>query len=146
MCCAMARMHAMVAFAACCWHPRTPTCNPLPMSHAQVLEAVEIVAPTKPVLSNVTAAPFPSDPLAIRELLGRQLVEPVRYAFLQASDAACLAPVLPACASGLCQSVPRHLHHQHALQVGGHPRQHAGSSAGRWWWWWWQLGGRDATV
>jgi [acyl-carrier-protein] S-malonyltransferase len=31
------------------------------------------------VITNVTAAPFPSDPAAIRTLLGRQLVEPVRW-------------------------------------------------------------------
>jgi [acyl-carrier-protein] S-malonyltransferase len=42
----------------------------------QVLDSVDIRAPRVPVLSNVTASPFPSDPAAIRELLGRQLVEP----------------------------------------------------------------------
>ncbi|WIA44196.1 hypothetical protein OEZ86_010517 [Tetradesmus obliquus] len=45
----------------------------------EVLDSVEIRAPRVPVLSNVTAQPFPSDPAAIRELLGRQLVEPVRW-------------------------------------------------------------------
>jgi [acyl-carrier-protein] S-malonyltransferase len=40
---------------------------------------VDIQAPRVPVLSNVNATPFPSDPAAIRELLGRQLVEPVRW-------------------------------------------------------------------
>lgn len=44
-----------------------------------MLESVEITAPQFPVLSNVTATPFPSDPTAIRDLLGRQLVEPVRW-------------------------------------------------------------------
>lgn len=44
----------------------------------QVLASVEVRAPRVAVLSNVTAAPFPSDPEGIRELLGRQLVEPVR--------------------------------------------------------------------
>jgi [acyl-carrier-protein] S-malonyltransferase len=44
-----------------------------------VLDSVEVRAPRLPVLSNVTAEPFPSDPAAIRELLGRQLVEPVRW-------------------------------------------------------------------
>ncbi|WIA23708.1 hypothetical protein OEZ85_000395 [Tetradesmus obliquus] len=45
----------------------------------EVLDSVDIRAPRVPVLSNVTATPFPSDPAAIRELLGRQLVEPVRW-------------------------------------------------------------------
>lgn len=52
----------------------------------EVLASVDIRAPRVPVLSNVTAAPFPADPAAIRELLGRQLVEPVRWeASLQAA-------------------------------------------------------------
>lgn len=41
------------------------------------------------MLSNVTAQPFPPDPAAIRELLGRQLVEPVQW---EACLAALLAP------------------------------------------------------
>jgi malonyl CoA-acyl carrier protein transacylase len=45
----------------------------------QVLDSVDIRSPRVAVLSNVTASPFPSDPAAIRELLGRQLVEPVRW-------------------------------------------------------------------
>lgn len=45
----------------------------------QVLESASISAPRVPVISNVTAGPFPSDPSAIRDLLGRQLVEPVRW-------------------------------------------------------------------
>lgn len=44
----------------------------------QALASVEIRAPRVPVYSNVTAAPFPSDPEQIRELLARQLVEPVQ--------------------------------------------------------------------
>ena len=57
----------------------TPLMEPARETLMQVLSAVEIRAPRIPVLSNVTAGPFPSDPAAIRELLGRQLVEPVRY-------------------------------------------------------------------
>jgi hypothetical protein len=57
----------------------TPLMEPAREALMQVLSAVEIRAPRIPVLSNVTAGPFPSDPAAIRELLGRQLVEPVRY-------------------------------------------------------------------
>jgi hypothetical protein len=45
----------------------------------QVLASVDVHTPRVPVLSNVTATPFPPDPQAIRELLGRQLVEPVRW-------------------------------------------------------------------
>ncbi|KAF6252241.1 acyl transferase/acyl hydrolase/lysophospholipase [Scenedesmus sp. NREL 46B-D3] len=45
----------------------------------EVLDSVEVRAPRVPVLSNVTADPFPPEPAAIRELLGRQLVEPVRW-------------------------------------------------------------------
>jgi [acyl-carrier-protein] S-malonyltransferase len=40
---------------------------------------VEVAAPRVPVYSNVTAQPFPSDPAAIRALLGRQLCEPVKW-------------------------------------------------------------------
>ncbi|KIZ07315.1 (acyl-carrier-protein) S-malonyltransferase [Monoraphidium neglectum] len=43
------------------------------------LASVKICAPQIPVWSNVTASPFPSDPDSIRKLLGRQLVEPVRW-------------------------------------------------------------------
>mmetsp|Transcript_19551 Transcript_19551/g.57977 ORF Transcript_19551/g.57977 Transcript_19551/m.57977 type:complete len:97 (+) Transcript_19551:1359-1649(+) len=49
------------------------------MPHAQVLGQVELRAPRIPVLSNVTAAPFPDDVAEIRVLLSRQLVEPVRW-------------------------------------------------------------------
>lgn len=45
----------------------------------QVLEEVDITTPRIPVISNVTGAPFPGDAGAIRELLGRQLVEPVQW-------------------------------------------------------------------
>jgi [acyl-carrier-protein] S-malonyltransferase len=75
----------------------------------QVLASVEIRAPRVPVLSNVTAGPFPSDPAAIRELLGRQLVEPVRCDWLGLPIAYwLLAVVLLACyhwsrGQNLCQ-------------------------------------------
>lgn len=46
----------------------------------RALASVELRPPRVPVISNVTAAPFPSDdPDALRELLCRQLVEPVRW-------------------------------------------------------------------
>jgi malonyl CoA-acyl carrier protein transacylase len=44
----------------------------------QVLASIDIQTPSVPVISNVTAAPFPGDADGIRELLCRQLVEPVR--------------------------------------------------------------------
>lgn len=43
------------------------------------LASVKITPPRVPVWSNVTAAPFPGDAGEIRKLLGRQLVEPVRW-------------------------------------------------------------------
>ncbi|KAF5836458.1 hypothetical protein DUNSADRAFT_5905 [Dunaliella salina] len=45
---------------------------------SKVLAEVPVHAPRVPVLSNVTAKPFPSSDQAIRELLARQLVEPVQ--------------------------------------------------------------------
>jgi malonyl CoA-acyl carrier protein transacylase len=44
----------------------------------QALASAPVRAPRVPVYSNVTAQPFPSDPDAIRELLARQLTEPVQ--------------------------------------------------------------------
>lgn len=44
----------------------------------QVLAAVHVQPPRIPVLSNVSHKPFPNDGQAIRELLARQLVEPVQ--------------------------------------------------------------------
>ena len=45
----------------------------------QVLSEVEIRPPRIPVLSNVTAAPFPDDPAGIALLLSRQLTESVLW-------------------------------------------------------------------
>eukprot|EP00879_Flechtneria_rotunda_P017756 GHRR01018614.1.p1 GENE.GHRR01018614.1~~GHRR01018614.1.p1 ORF type:complete len:299 (+),score=88.75 GHRR01018614.1:728-1624(+) len=45
----------------------------------EVLATIDIQPPRIPVISNVTATPFPADPTAIRDVLGRQLVEPVRW-------------------------------------------------------------------
>jgi [acyl-carrier-protein] S-malonyltransferase len=67
----------------------TPLMEPARLALAAALEAVAIHAPRVPVWSNVTGAPFPSDPDAIRALLCRQLVEPVRWeAALEAAVAA----------------------------------------------------------
>lgn len=46
---------------------------------AAALADVTITAPRVPVISNITAEPFPSDPDEIRALLARQLVEPVQW-------------------------------------------------------------------
>ena len=43
-----------------------------------MLAEVPVHAPRIPVLSNVTAKPFPQDPEAIRALLAQQLVQPVQ--------------------------------------------------------------------
>eukprot|EP00983_Pelagomonas_calceolata_P090439 1157419-Pelagomonas_calceolata.AAC.15 len=48
----------------------------------QALAEVPVHAPRVPVLSNVTAKPFPSSDQAIRDLLARQLVEPVQAVIL----------------------------------------------------------------
>jgi [acyl-carrier-protein] S-malonyltransferase len=61
-----------------------------------VLATTPVRAPRVPVISNVTAAPFPADPDAIRALLGRQLVEPVQW---EATLAALTAP-LPSAEGG----------------------------------------------
>ena len=53
------------------------------------LARARVAAPRVPVISNVTGAPFPSDPDAIRALLARQLVEPVQW---EATLAALTAP------------------------------------------------------
>ncbi|PNW86481.1 hypothetical protein CHLRE_02g088250v5 [Chlamydomonas reinhardtii] len=67
----------------------TPLMAPAREQLLQALDAVQLRPPRLPVLSNVTAQPFPPDPAAIRELLGRQLVEPVQW---EACLAALLAP------------------------------------------------------
>ncbi|GLC48733.1 hypothetical protein PLESTB_000131000 [Pleodorina starrii] len=60
----------------------------------QALSQVTFRAPRIPVYSNVTAAPFPTtDPRDIPALLGRQLVEPVRW---EPTLAKLLAPPPPA--------------------------------------------------
>jgi acyl transferase domain-containing protein/NAD(P)-dependent dehydrogenase (short-subunit alcohol dehydrogenase family)/acyl carrier protein len=45
----------------------------------QALEAVAFPAGTQPVYANSTAAEYPSDPTAARELLGNQLAKPVEF-------------------------------------------------------------------
>jgi len=44
------------------------------------LESVVFNTPDRPVFANSTAAPYPSEPAAIRQQLARQLAEPVRFA------------------------------------------------------------------
>ncbi len=57
--------------------------------------------PRLPVLSNVTAQPFPGEPEAIAALLGRQLVEPVQWeASLRALLDPAAAPLLAEGAEG----------------------------------------------
>ncbi|MFF4233661.1 SDR family NAD(P)-dependent oxidoreductase [Streptomyces sp. NPDC001820] len=47
---------------------------------AAELAGSAVNAPTVPVWSNTTAGTYPADPVAVRELLSRQLAEPVRFA------------------------------------------------------------------
>ena len=46
---------------------------------AGFLEGVELKAPSVPVYGNTEAAPYPSDPAAMRALLANQLANPVRF-------------------------------------------------------------------
>nr|WP_326647988.1 SDR family NAD(P)-dependent oxidoreductase [Streptomyces sp. NBC_01750] len=46
---------------------------------AAELAGTALSAPVVPVWSNTTARPYPADPAALRELLARQLAEPVRF-------------------------------------------------------------------
>jgi len=57
----------------------TALMEPARLALEAALRAVTIRAPRVPVWSNVTGEIFPSDPDAIRALLCRQLVEPVRW-------------------------------------------------------------------
>ncbi|KAG1664705.1 hypothetical protein FOA52_006680 [Chlamydomonas sp. UWO 241] len=57
----------------------TSLMQPASEALAEVLRSVALHPPRIPVLSNVTAAPFPSDPDAMRTLLARQLLEPVMW-------------------------------------------------------------------
>jgi [acyl-carrier-protein] S-malonyltransferase len=70
------------------------------------LASVKITAPRVPVWSNVTASPFPSDPDAIRQLLARQLVDPVQWEATLAALAAAPGPAEGASEPG----APRVLH------------------------------------
>ena len=56
---------------------KLPIIQSLP-DQQQVLAEVPVHPPRIPVLSNVTFKPFPNDGQQIRELLARQLVEPVQ--------------------------------------------------------------------
>src|SRR5271165_216245 len=47
---------------------------------AEFLDGVEFASPQAPVFSNSEAAPYPSDPAAIRQILAHQLARPVRFA------------------------------------------------------------------
>ena len=46
---------------------------------AEVLAPVDVRPPDLPVFANATAAPYPGEPAAVRELLARQLASPVRF-------------------------------------------------------------------
>jgi malonyl CoA-acyl carrier protein transacylase len=67
---------------------------------------VEVRAPRVPVYSNVTAKPFPSDPAAIRALLGRQLCEPVKWEATLAALVGAGARPERGCSRWLCRRPP----------------------------------------
>ncbi len=62
---------------ACAFH--SPVLATAGSRLAEVLESVPVVAPAIPVWSNTTAAPYPTDPDAIRRMLATQVVSPVRF-------------------------------------------------------------------
>ncbi|GBF91835.1 hypothetical protein Rsub_04940 [Raphidocelis subcapitata] len=75
------------------------------------LASVKIAPPRVPVWSNVTAAPFPADPDSIRQLLARQLVEPVQWEATLAALAAGQGPEgAPEAARGASEAGARVLH------------------------------------
>ncbi len=63
---------------ACAFH--SPIVAPAKERLADELSRVTFVKPTVEVFSNTTAAPYPSEPSAIRELLAEHLVRPIRFA------------------------------------------------------------------
>lgn len=84
---ALARVHEQVASAGGRWVELAvsgPFHSPLMQAAAERfrahLERARLQAPSWPVVSNVTARPYPADPQAIREALAAQLVSPVRWA------------------------------------------------------------------
>jgi len=62
---------------ATAFHSRlvSPAAQPL----REFLAGVPVAAPTTPVFANTTAAPYPSEPEAMRDLLANQLAKPVRF-------------------------------------------------------------------
>ncbi len=63
---------------ACAFH--SPLVNTAADRLGAVLAGVEINAPCLPVFSNTTAAAYPKEPAAIRDMLREHLVNPVRFA------------------------------------------------------------------
>jgi acyl transferase domain-containing protein len=53
----------------------SPAAQPL----REFLASVHLAAPSVPVFANTSAAPYPSDPEAMRDLLAHQLAKPVRF-------------------------------------------------------------------
>ncbi|MEV6400952.1 SDR family NAD(P)-dependent oxidoreductase [Streptomyces sp. NPDC051907] len=63
---------------ACAFHSEVVAGAAGPL--AEELAGVDLARPALPVWSNTTARPYPSEPAAVRDLLARQLAEPVRFA------------------------------------------------------------------
>ncbi|MFN8012168.1 MAG: SDR family NAD(P)-dependent oxidoreductase [Holophagaceae bacterium] len=79
---ATARLHAAglatrAIPVACAFH--SPAVRPACAAFGSDLAGVEVRAPRRTVFANTTAAPYPSDPGAVRELLAAHIAEPVRF-------------------------------------------------------------------
>ncbi|HTE59387.1 MAG TPA: SDR family NAD(P)-dependent oxidoreductase [Solirubrobacteraceae bacterium] len=75
--CAERDLRARALPVACAFHSRYVA--PAQRRLAEELGRTAISPPRIPVFSNTTAAPYPADPAAIAELLGRHLTEPVEF-------------------------------------------------------------------
>lgn len=79
---ATARLHAAglatrAIPVACAFH--SPAVRPACAAFGSDLAGVAVRAPRRTVFANTTAAPYPADPAAIRELLAAHIAEPVRF-------------------------------------------------------------------
>jgi acyl transferase domain-containing protein/NADP-dependent 3-hydroxy acid dehydrogenase YdfG len=75
--CAERDLRARALPVACAFHSRYVA--PAQQRLAEELRRTAIRPPRIPVFSNTTAAPYPSEPAAIAELLGRHLTMPVEF-------------------------------------------------------------------
>ncbi len=62
---------------ACAFH--SPVVAGAAPAFAEILARLDVRPPDRPVYANVSAAPYPGDPAAVRSLLASQLASPVRF-------------------------------------------------------------------